>query len=125
MRGARVEKEFLIKDHRVKTGYVFLDSLTSEKYFDSKYAFNYPRHQFNLSFLPGILKGWESSMTGVYKKRRDYQKGYFISDVRISKKIKRLEIYFEGMNLLDERVEEVEGVKTSGRWLGTGLRLSI
>ena len=125
MKGAGLEKEFFVRENRFKAGYVFLDSKTGEEYFDSKYAFNYPRHQVNFSFFPCALKGWESSLSGVYKKRRDNQEAYLISDMRISKKIRSLEIYFEGLNLFDERVEEVEGVKTSGRWLGAGVKVSL
>mgnify|MGYP001594260474 FL=1 len=105
--------------------YTFTESHAMEnKNYISKYALNYPRHQFGIKvgyrFPFGVQVVTESS----YKERAK-EKGYVLLDARISKRFSRLEIYIEETNILGTEYQDIKGVPMPGRWFKGGLKVIL
>lgn len=107
-------------------GYAYLNSYGPEDSLQSKYVFDYLRHQVSLGLkrsLPfKIHQTWKLS----YEDRVSGD-NYFLLDTRISKQLegRNIEIFIDGTNLFNASFEEVGGVPMPGRWILGGLKIEF
>jgi len=109
----------------LKLSYSFLtDKKTEIDFYSSKYLMRYPEHQFNVFFYRN-LRYFDLSAQGIYKKRKE-EDGYFVLNLKLSKSLSNnIEVYFEGINILDTDYEDIKDVKQPGIWLGFGINFKI
>ena len=59
-----------------------------------------------------------------YRRRLD-RRSYWVLDTRVARAVGRGELFVEGSNLLDTEYQEVRGVDMPGRWLRTGMSVTV
>ncbi len=89
-----------------------------------KYSYKIPQNLTALTLSVSPIKQTPLLVSFIYKKRPE-EKGFFLLDARMSRKIGLFEIYLEMKNILDTKYEEVRGVAMPGRWVGAGLEFRI
>ena len=102
--------------------FIYKDAKLDSK-FISLYALDYPKHIFSFHInqsLPYKIKG---VLGGVYKKRIK-DGGYFMLNMRLSKKTGFLSMYIDCTNLLNKQYEDLLGARMPGTWIMLGLSLS-
>ncbi|ACF13446.1 TonB-dependent receptor [Chloroherpeton thalassium ATCC 35110] len=111
-----------------KFSYAFLNSGKSMGEMQSRYVFNYLKHQVIVGFTHQWFAGIEQNWSVRYEERKA-QDGYALVDTKLSWRTSaenwRMEIYLEATNLFDKTYYEVEPVPMPGRWIVIGLRPAI
>jgi iron complex outermembrane receptor protein len=103
-------------------GYSCLQSEMKEaKNFISKYVLNHPIHQISSSLSIILPFKINAIIYGIFKKRKE-EKGYFVLDVKFTKKIGRRELFLKISNLLNAKYEEIPGVRMPGIWIFIGVK---
>lgn len=124
VRGAEfsTKKDFSHFRFSFKSG--FFDVKEKDEENNYKYGFRIPRNITHLTF--GFIPDPSLSLNFhfLYKKRLN-ESSYFLMDAKIVKRIGRIEIFLEGINLTNKRYEDIKGVPMPGRWLGGGIQLKI
>jgi iron complex outermembrane receptor protein len=105
-------------------GYTYLDEDKNSPYLLSVYLLNYLRHQLNISLINNWWFDIKESWNINYENRVNYG-DYFLIDTQISRKIKSVELYIKGTNLLNKSYEQIGGVPMPGRWIYTGAKLTL
>ncbi|MDI6699239.1 MAG: TonB-dependent receptor [Candidatus Saccharicenans sp.] len=121
-----VELRYLIRKKRYNLMFssAFYHRVADDHDLILKYGHKTPQNLTSLMLNVIPLKQTSLLFSCLYKKRPE-EKGFFLLDARISRKIGLFEIYFEMKNILDTEYEEVRGVTMPGRWAGAGLELRI
>ncbi len=118
-----VETQFILKG-LCSVGYQYLMSKhKQQENLLSKYVLNHPVHQISSSLNLALPFKINSGIAGVYKKRKK-EKGYFILDVKISKRIASLDFFIQATNLLNTHYQEIPMVSMPGRWFMAGIRFT-
>lgn len=118
--------------------YTYLDIHKTEADYQSKYALNHLRHQFNIQIVVEPIKKLQLSLQGSYKDRiGTYQtyhfeesvyeeypyKDYLLMSGRISYQLKMIQLYAEAQNLSD--IEYIDlGIQQPGFWLFGGVKFN-
>lgn len=118
--------------------YTYLDMQKKESDFQSKYALNHLRHQFNFQLQFEPVKKLTLSLMGSYKDRvgtyqsYDFDEGkyeenpyqdYFMLNGRLAYQFSVLQAYIEAQNLSDVSYVEF-GVPQPGLWLFGGVKFN-
>ncbi len=85
--------------------------------FVSKYGFRFPDLKLNFSYMQKISENFEFSSRYIYKRIYDSRKKASLLDIGLSWKCKRVKFSISVDNLLNSVIEEIPGIKISGRWV--------
>jgi vitamin B12 transporter len=105
-------------------GYTYLDEDKNSPYLLSVYLLNYLRHQLNISLVNNWWFDIKESWNINYEDRVNYG-DYFLIDTQISRKIGYVNLYIKATNLLNKSYEQISGVPMPGRWIYTGIKLTL
>ncbi|MDI6844802.1 MAG: TonB-dependent receptor [Candidatus Saccharicenans sp.] len=121
-----VEFRYLLRNERYNVIFsnAFYHKMADDHGLVLKYGHKIPQNLTSLILDVIPFKQTSLTFSGIYKKRPE-EKGFFLLDVRISRKIGMFEIYFEMKNILDTEYEEIRGVAMPGRWAGAGVDFRI
>jgi iron complex outermembrane receptor protein len=86
----------------------------------SKYVLDYTRHAFGAQIAADLPAQLQLSLRADRRLRSDRQK-YTLVEARIARRIKRITIFVEGANLLDDTYREIAGVAMPGRSAMAGI----
>ncbi len=89
-----------------------------------KYGFRVPRNITSLTMFFTPNSSLSINLQFLYKKRF-YESSYLLIDAKILKRIAGIEIFLEGLNLTNERYEDIKGIPMPGRQLGIGIQWKI
>ncbi|UIR57736.1 TonB-dependent receptor [Sphingobacterium sp. SRCM116780] len=89
----------------------------------SKYAIESLRHQANVNFTVSH-KEWSLTTANRFNERISY-KSYFISDIRLSHNIAKLNLYVDAQNLFNVKYIEAGAVPMPGTWYTMGIKYSM
>jgi len=112
------------QDEKDRAGLKYAFNRPADKQpFELKYA--YLEHRFEIFLACNMFLDIETELTETFAKRSLNAKGYFLSDILVSKRISLLKLY-AGINNLENAVyEEIPGVKMPGRFLFAGIKTDI
>jgi iron complex outermembrane receptor protein len=85
----------------------------------SKYLLEYARHQSGGSLTVPVGAGFRLALSVDHRHRVDGQ-SYRLVTARVSHAWKRLDLFVDGTNLLNETYQEIAGVAMPGRWITAG-----
>jgi iron complex outermembrane receptor protein len=88
----------------------------------SKYLLEYARHQSGGSLTVPVVAGVRVAVSVDHRHRVDGQ-SYQLVTARVSRAWRRLDVFVDGTNLLDETYHEIAGVAMPGRWITAGFTL--
>lgn len=88
--------------------------------FNSKYQIESLKHQF-IASLQWYQQNWGVTLNNRYNKR-EINKGYFITDLRLNYKLKQSELYASVNNLWNEKYIEAAAVPMPGRLITVGYK---
>lgn len=110
----------------ISLGYAYLNQDREDGNLQSKYVFDYLRHQVSLGLKHSLPFKAKQTWKLSYEDRINGD-NYFLLDTRLSKEIKRsgIEIFIKGTNLLNASYEEVAGVRMPGRWILGGIEIEF
>ncbi len=100
--------------------YVWLDADPEGLNLLSKYVLEYSKHALVGSGSLVLPFGVSLGQRLEYRARYDGQR-YWLAEARIARRIKRIELYVEGTNVLNESYQEIAGVAAAPRWLRGGV----
>ncbi|MNK98472.1 Vitamin B12 transporter BtuB precursor [compost metagenome] len=89
----------------------------------SKYTIESLRNQVNLN-LTVSHKSWSLTTANRFNERLSY-KSYYISDVRVSNQINKLNLYADAQNLFNVKYIEAGAVPMPGTWYTLGAKYTI
>lgn len=89
----------------------------------SKYVLEYARHQSGGSISVPLGEGFRMAVNVDHRHRLDGQ-SYQLVSTRISRQMRRVELFVDGSNLLNESYREVAGVAMPGRWISAGVSVN-
>jgi len=102
--------------------YTWLDSDPEGLDLLSKYLLEYSTHALVGSGSVVLPFGVSWGQRLEYRARYDGQR-YWLAETRFTRRIKRIELYVEGTNLLNESYQEIAGVIGPPRWIRGGLSI--
>jgi len=100
--------------------YTWLDSDPEGLALLSKYLVEYSTHALVGSGSVVLPFGLSWGQRLEYRARYDGQR-YWLAEARLARRVKRVELYVEGTNLLNEGYQEIAGVVGPPRWIRGGL----
>ncbi|NTW49881.1 MAG: TonB-dependent receptor [Chlorobiales bacterium] len=113
---------------QVRLSYAFLNSSKDDGDFESRYVFNYLKHQVIL----GVTHGWFAGISQTWKVRYEDREGlapHTLVDTRVAWQHDwgtfKTELYVEATNLFDVKYVEIEPIPMPGRWIIVGFRPAI
>jgi iron complex outermembrane receptor protein len=86
----------------------------------SKYVLEYARHQSGGSIALPVAAGVRAALRVDHRHRFDGQ-SYDLVSLRLSRQVRRANLFIDGSNLLNETYHEIAGVTMPGRWLSVGV----
>lgn len=86
----------------------------------SKYLLEYAKHAVVGSGSVVLPFGVSWGQRVEYRARYDGQH-YWLAETRLARRVKRVELYVEASNILNERYQEIAGIVAAPRWLRTGI----
>jgi iron complex outermembrane receptor protein len=89
-----------------------------------KYGLRVPRNITSLTMFFNPKPSLSINLQFLYKKRF-YEPFYLLMDAKILKRIGGIEVFFEGLNITNERYEDIKGIPMPGRQLGIGIQWKI
>lgn len=89
----------------------------------SKYVLEYARHQGGASISTPLGHGFRAAVNVDHRHRLDGQ-SYQLVSARVSRQMRRIQIFMDGTNLLNETYHEVAGVDMPGRWMTAGISVN-
>ncbi len=126
----------LIKDLNINYTYVHQDKKADEGY-ESVYVLDHLRSKLNIGLVHGIgLKNFTANWNFLYRDRIGFytvsatnvQRSYnpfWITDFRLTWNKKRVKIFTEASNLLDEKYSDIGELIQPGRWVKGGVILDF
>ncbi len=109
---------------RFSIHYAYLDSKLSSGSFISKYVLDHLRHQLiteiNQSFVPEFTANWLFR----YEARVN-QKAYFLTDIKLSYKLRDFTINASAENLFNIPYQDMSGIPLPGRWIKAGVAYNL
>lgn len=109
---------------RMRTSYIYTGVEADNTGLESKYAFNYSRHDLGLLITLPEIEGFLLSCALRYREVPNLD-NYTLVSARLSRKFGNAVIFLQGKNLLDEKYQEVPGVPTAGNYLEGGIEMSL
>ena len=106
-----------------RVDYVWLDADAGAVDFLSKYVLDYARHSMTATASLSLPARLSVGGRLAYKRRLD-RRAYWVADARLSRRIRLVDIFIEGSNLLDTEYQEIRGVDMPGRWLRAGVSVA-
>jgi len=112
-----------------KLSYAFLNSGKRIGQMQSRYVFNYLKHQIIFGLMHEWFAGIRQSWSVRYEERKAQADGYALVDTKLSWKTNakdwQMEIYLEATNLFNKTYYEVQPVPMPGRWIIVGIRPTL
>jgi len=90
----------------------------------TKYVFNHPVHHISSGIVFDLPFSVKTGLFSTYKKR-SFEKGYLVLDIKLRKLYKQWEFFLKITNLFDIYYEEIPGISMPGRWLTGGIRFNL
>ncbi len=129
-----INKHFFINS--INLSYSYLDLEKTSELYVSYYALDYLRNKFIATLNHRIYKNIKGSWTFCYQERKgtytDISSGnetpydaFVTVDTRITYEQKNWNVYVEAANLLDVQYQDIGNILMPGRWLRTGLNVSM
>ena len=123
---------------KIQLSYTYLQIDKQSGDWISKYALDYLKHKFVLNIRHQLFYGIQTGWQLIYKNRNgqylDYVDGnyqlfdykpYFLTHLKFSKKVNRLDLELTIQNLLDKEYRDLSYIKMPGRWIIFGLKYSF
>ncbi len=104
--------------------YTWLESRAPALTLESKYALDFSRHALALDLLARLPGGLAVAPSAEYRRKADGRQ-WWLLDLRMTRRLGRLELYLDGRNLTDAQRQEVRGVDLPGRSFGVGVRAAV
>ena len=132
----------ITEQHRFSMNYTLMNGqetnqnrITTTDTITYNYLLKRPKHSLNLQWFYNINTKWELSLTGRFISARKDVGGYASADVTLGyytllnahlqyKWNKRLVLFANGQNLLNDNFNEINGYNTIGRMVQFGIRLN-
>jgi iron complex outermembrane receptor protein len=120
-RGIEIGVSRLLQNGGVaRLDYAWLDADAGDVDFLSKYVLDYARHSLTATASLSLPARLSAGGRLAYKRRLD-RRAYWVADARLSRRIRLIDVFIEGSNLLDTDYQEIRGVDMPGRWLKAGV----
>lgn len=88
----------------------------------SKYVLEYAKRQVGVSLAVPVAFGIRASLNVDHRNRLDGQ-SYELVGLKVSRPFRRMDVYVDGTNMLNETYREIAGVAMPGRWMTVGVSL--
>jgi iron complex outermembrane receptor protein len=121
---------------QIKVSYSYLQQDKNSDAYDSKYALDYLKHKAMFGICHNLYKKLSMNWNVVFQDRNgsytDFAtnqkvayKPFWLTDVRIQWETNKVLIFADVNNLFDITYEDFGGLPQAGRWIKTGIRVSI
>jgi iron complex outermembrane receptor protein len=88
----------------------------------SKYVLEYASRSAVLSVAVPLGGGLRGAFTIDHRRRVDGQ-SYALAGIRLSKRVRRADVFLDASNLFDTEYVEIKGVEMPGRWVSAGVAI--